>query len=469
MSRSPYASSSVVATAVPFDNSTNGFVSTDVQSAIEEARAFLSTPSIDQNYYVAKNGSDTTGNGSIGYPYLTIGKALTVITDSSPTKRYVITVGPGDYNENLVLKANIFIKGSGPISTRLTGTTLNINDATWNVAAADNRSGFQDMSVNPTCTFDFTTQTNNTDGKLYFFNIRNSGAWTLTANNAINQLIVQDSEIFGTTTLNGMNTYISATTWQSGNIVLNSSGAAGIPAILTLAGGSITGNITATWTSNQPVTLNLAGIAIGPSTVLTASGASCTVNAIHSSLPIPANRSFTSSAVLVRLNDNYALGLLSATTNVNCGSATAPTSGQVLTATSSTTAVWASPIVGTHSDTTATANATTASGTDAVITGMTVTPTVGTYLVMFSAAINSNNAGSTQTISFYVGGVQRADSVRKISPFDGGTLSALNASCGVAIQGIVTVTGSQAIAVEWSTNGGTAICGPRCLSIVQIG
>lgn len=116
----------------------------------------------------------------------------------------------------------------------------------------------------------------------------------------------------------------------------------------------------------------------------------------------------------------------------------------------------------------ATANATTTSGTDAIITGMTATPAAGTYLVWFSSAINSSQAGATVTVSMYVGGVQRADSVRAVSPFDGGTLSALTASCGMAINGLVTVTGSQAITIEWHTSAGTATCGARTLNYLRV-
>jgi len=340
---SSYIVASAVAGAVPFDNSTNGFLSENTQAAIEEVRNIFSNPITDQNYYVAKSGNDTTGNGSIGAPYLTIAKALSVILDASPTKRYVINVGPGDYPESLSWKANVFTRGSGPISTRITGSTQNINDATWNVLAADNRSGFQDISLNGVATWDFTAQANNTEGKLYFFNIRSSGAWTSTALNAINQIIIQDCQLFGATTFNGMNTFVASTAWQSGNIIVNSSAAAGIPAILTLVGGRITGNITATWTSNAAVTLNLGGLVIGASTVLTASGASCTVNANDGSLPVPANRSFVSSAILNRLNDNFARGLLSATTNVDVSTATAPLPGQVLSAINTTSAQWAYP------------------------------------------------------------------------------------------------------------------------------
>lgn len=332
-----------VGRAIPFDNATNGFLSTDVQAAIEEVRNIFSVPATDQNYYVSKQGNDTTGNGSIGNPYLTIAKAYAVITDSSPTKRYGITVGPGDYNESLSIKANVFVKGAGPIVTRITGATQNINEATWNVISADNRSGFQDISLNGACTWDFTAQAGNDSGKLYFYNVRTSGAWTFTAQNAINQVIVRDTDFFGTWTQSGMNSFISNSTWQSGNIVVNSAAAVGVAATLIVVGGRIAGNITAAWTSNAAVTVNLAGIAIGASTILTASGASCTVNVNDGSLPVLANRSFTSSAILNRINDDFARGVLSATTNVDFSASAAPAAGMVPIASSSSAAVWGYP------------------------------------------------------------------------------------------------------------------------------
>lgn len=339
MNQGGFASTSV-AKATPFDNSTNGFIANDVQSAIEEVRSAISTPSTDQLVYVSKGGNDVTGNGSFGNPYLTIGQALTSITDSSPTKRYVIQVGPGDYPENLILKANIFIKGSGPIATRITGSTININDVSWNITTADDRSGFQDISINNTATWDFTAQANDTQGKLYFWNIRTGSTWAVTADNAINQLIIQDSQMFGTTTFNGMTVYASGTTWQSGNIVLNSSSLAGVPATFTGVGCNIIGNISATWTSNATVTLNLSTVTMSSTSTLTASGTSCVVNASEGSLPILANRTFSSGAILNRIGDYIATGLLSTTTNVDTSASTAPAVGETLVATSTSTATW---------------------------------------------------------------------------------------------------------------------------------
>lgn len=123
----------------------------------------------------------------------------------------------------------------------------------------------------------------------------------------------------------------------------------------------------------------------------------------------------------------------------------------------------------TTTEVTSTTNATTTSATDALMTGMTITPIQGTYLVMFSAVVQSNSAGNSVTVSIYVGGTQDATSIRTASPFDGGTLSATQASCGIMTHGIYTVTGAQAITVEWSRSAGTATVFQRKLSVIKIG
>lgn len=471
-----YSSSSAVAAAVPFDNATNGFASTDVQAAIEEARSSISNPSLDQRIWVEKSGNDTTGTGTFSKPFLTIGKALTYISgtlaDASPTKRYEVNVGPGDYNENLSLIANTFVKGAGPLATRLTGTTLDINHSSWNVAAADNRSGFMDMTVSPACTFDFNAQTNNTAGKLYNWNIRTSGTWTMNANNTssgINQLIIHDSQIFGAFSQTGCNTSIQDTTIQGVSMTVLSGTVAGQGAAgLTLAGGSTTGNLVATWTANGTVTLNLRGIAIDSATTLTASGASCTVNASTPSVPIRANRSFTSSAVLAFLNDQNASGLRSATTDVSTVAATAPTAGQSLVATSSTAATWGAVTLLSSNEITATGSVTTTSSTPATITSMTETPAAGTWLYMFNTDTISNAAGASVTFGFYLAGSLIAVSQRVIVPFDGGTLSALSARGIVHLQSLIVVNGSQVVDVRWSNSAGTSTITNRSLIRVRV-
>lgn len=117
---------------------------------------------------------------------------------------------------------------------------------------------------------------------------------------------------------------------------------------------------------------------------------------------------------------------------------------------------------------TATAAVTAGTGADALLTGMTITPVLGTYLVLFSCDLNCSTAGAATSFSIYVGGSQIAASLRKVAPFDGGTLSAGSARCGVAINSLVTVNGSQAIEIRWSASNGTNQASTRILDVVRM-
>jgi hypothetical protein len=118
---------------------------------------------------------------------------------------------------------------------------------------------------------------------------------------------------------------------------------------------------------------------------------------------------------------------------------------------------------------TSTSNATTTSTTDVLMTGMTVTPIAGTYLVIFSAVVQQAGAGQSVTVSIYSNAVQDTASIRDFAPFDGGTLSALSASCCCATQGIYTVNGSQVIQIEWHVSGSAGTVFQRNMTLLKIG
>lgn len=107
-----------------------------------------------------------------------------------------------------------------------------------------------------------------------------------------------------------------------------------------------------------------------------------------------------------------------------------------------------------------------APGTDTLLAGMTLTPLAGRYLVWFSCDLNSTAAGDVVSISIYVGGVQKADSLRKVMPFAGGTLTSGSQRVGVDTNGLVTVNGSQAIEIRWSTSAGAPTAAARTLNIL---
>lgn len=113
------------------------------------------------------------------------------------------------------------------------------------------------------------------------------------------------------------------------------------------------------------------------------------------------------------------------------------------------------------------ANITTTSTSDVLLTGMTITPVAGTYMVWFSTWLTHSNGNDTITMSIYSGGVQKADSIRVAIPFVG-ALSAITQDMPLATHGLVTVNGSQAITLEWHTNAGTATAHNGTLNILRV-
>ena len=61
----------------------------------------------------AQLSSNTVQVDPGGAMFTTIGAALASITDASQEKEYLITVGPGFYNEQVILKPYVYIHGAG--------------------------------------------------------------------------------------------------------------------------------------------------------------------------------------------------------------------------------------------------------------------------------------------------------------------------------------------------------------------
>lgn len=112
---------------------------------------------------------------------------------------------------------------------------------------------------------------------------------------------------------------------------------------------------------------------------------------------------------------------------------------------------------------TATADDTTASPTDVLIVGMSITPAAGTYLATFSTSgLNSGNGASRMFFSIYSGGVQVAHSERELG-ISGG------ANIAVHTNAVVTVNGSQAIEAMWRAVAGTNTAHERSLTLIRLG
>jgi hypothetical protein len=103
-----------------------------------------------------------------------------------------------------------------------------------------------------------------------------------------------------------------------------------------------------------------------------------------------------------------------------------------------------------------------------VIGSSTVTPVAGTYLVVFSCNITAASAaGNVLKIQMFVGGTGQADTVRQAMPTGTGAFNAFQ-NMTVATNKLVTVNGSQAIAIEASSSAGTVTVTGLNFDVIRI-
>lgn len=106
---------------------------------------------------------------------------------------------------------------------------------------------------------------------------------------------------------------------------------------------------------------------------------------------------------------------------------------------------------------------TTASTTDVVITGFTITPTAGTYGVWFSASALQTTSPIVLNWTIYKAGVAVADSARSQQT------SRSNQVLQQSTQSIINVDGSQALDVRVSTAAGSLTINARSLLLIRLG
>jgi len=161
-----------------------------------ELPPLINTP-LAGEFWVAKNGNDTTGNGSKTNPFLTVQRGITAAAISD----VLINIMPGDYTENLVFDGNagsrILFRGVGiedQHRTKIIGFHTFVNAAT--------RISFEDIQMADGGTlgniFDFT----DSDGRHYFknitFNLTNAGSRPgVSGNNMANWQIFHDCTMAG--------------------------------------------------------------------------------------------------------------------------------------------------------------------------------------------------------------------------------------------------------------------------------
>lgn len=115
----------------------------------------------------------------------------------------------------------------------------------------------------------------------------------------------------------------------------------------------------------------------------------------------------------------------------------------------------------------ATANTTTTSGTATALNSMTLTPGAGTYWTTFNTSVQSTAGGNSVTMGIYANGVLQGET--QTVQFPTATLIDTGYPFFIGLHfPTVTVAAGQTIIIQWSTNGGTATCLNRRLSLLRI-
>ena len=221
---------------------------------------------------------------------------------------------------------------------------------------------------------------------------------------------------------------------------------------------------TITGTTNQVVVTNGAGsITLSTPqdihTAATPTFASTTLTATTNQLTLGTTNTATISATAPAASRTYTISDPGADANVIMDTAGAmtvtntPTTGQVLTATGSTTATWQTAGGGTATALTYNEIASTttissfSSSTFTLVTGMEFTPSSGVWHCWFHSSIDPSNANGSYECAIAVAGTEITSSVRSITGSSDevqfGTMS------------LATVNGAQTLSVLWRKSGGS--------------
>lgn len=156
--------------------------------------------------YVDPDGSDVNGDGSILFPFASIGHTLTSITDSTSTKPYVVSINPGTYSETgLEVPVWVFLVGSYQQPTKIIDSSGSIKINSASFSAGSERIGFENLNlINSTgITIDFQAIGGAGSNQVYMNNNQVVGPVIMRGRGS-DALTGFDNRFFGTYTSSAM-------------------------------------------------------------------------------------------------------------------------------------------------------------------------------------------------------------------------------------------------------------------------
>jgi hypothetical protein len=262
-------------------------------------------PVNSETVYVSKAGNDTTGNGSPTSPFLTIGKAFSVITDSTISKAYVVEVGGGVFTEtNLTFPVWTFLKGSGIQATSIIDTSGNINLASSGFSSGSQRAGMQDLRLRQTnLVGNLQSVGGSGSDQFYLNNVQVDQAVTIMGRGGDASTIV-NCKIFGTYTNSAMSDLVISTVF-AGAVIDNDSGSPGTSTYTPVyISCEFLGNVTISAAGPSSVNATITGSPVFGT--LTVSGSTATLAA--DSTTIGSSVTTTSGGSFTRISNAYGTG-----------------------------------------------------------------------------------------------------------------------------------------------------------------
>lgn len=254
-----------------------------------------------ETVYVQQDGNDSSGDGSIGSPFLTLSYALSQITDASSSKHYIIRLGGGTFIEStLSLKAWVWIFGNNQSASKIivSSSPNNVNiDSSW--STQNSRGGLTNVYLSGVTNLNLDVQSIGGGYSRVFeiSNVQMNGNLIFTGVSTADFIQYFGGVVFGNIHFSGgQNTLLQIIC--GGNAVFDTINS---NSLLQIFGLLING--TTTFTSNGVYTNQITMNASNLSSTLIIDQANTNLSSDCASLPLENMISITNSGVLTRLTD----------------------------------------------------------------------------------------------------------------------------------------------------------------------